>query len=331
MARVGVLGASSVVERALVRPAAALPGVEVLGVASSDPARARRLAETLGLPRTWPDHASLLEDSEVDAVYVALHNSAHAEWALRAVRAGKHVLVEKPLCLHRQDVEALHEAASATGVFVMEAVMTAHHPWLASLHECVTRQELGRLQRVEMELVFSTPEPSNYRCHPGLGGGILWDAGPYWAQLLQAVLGPLTPVSLRGLSDFSGPNGVDARFEAEVEFPGGVVARLVCAFGERHVAELRLLFEDGTLRHSQFLRPAVAPFRVNLHLTRHSTGERKVLSFPPEAYYPRQLEVFMEGLRRGTDGAVLAACRERVGLLEDLHADAWRRHGRAAP
>jgi predicted dehydrogenase len=212
----------------------------------------------------------------------------------------------------------------------MEALMTAHHPWLASLHEFVTRQEFGRLRRVEMELVFSTPEPSNYRCHPELGGGILWDAGPYWAQLLQAILGPLTPVSLRGVSDFSGPNGVDACFEAEVDFPGGVVARLDCAFGARHVAELRLLFEDGSVRHSQFLRPAVAPFRVNLHLTRHSTGERKVLSFPPEAYSPRQLEVFLEGLRRGSDGGLLSACRERVGLLGDLHADARRRHGRAA-
>lgn len=325
MLRLGILGAASIVERAIVRPAASVEGLAIAGLASSDEARARRAVEAFGMARAYPDYAALLADPSVDAVYVALYNAAHAEWALRAVEAGKHVLVEKPICLTGADVEALQRAAAATRVVVREGIMTIHHPWQAAVRGLVHSGELGRLLRVETELTFPTPDPRSYRCCPELGGGILWDAGSYGIQAVQAILGPLAPRGLRGESDFDGPNGIDSRFRAELELPEGIVAAISCAFSERVIAEFRLVFEDGTVQHSQFLRPALAPFRVNVHVNARSTGARRVLSFPPEGYYVQQLRNFVSAVRQGPDPRHLEECRERIGLLEALYADARRR------
>jgi dTDP-3,4-didehydro-2,6-dideoxy-alpha-D-glucose 3-reductase len=315
--RLGILGTPSIAERALITPSRLVPGVVVVAVASRDRSRASDFGRAHGLPRVLESYEALISDPEVDAVYVALPAALHAEWAVRAAAAGKHVLVEKPLALSTASVDAVARAASATGVLVMEAISPAHHPWQAAVRSIIGNGDLGPLARLETELAFTPPQPGNYRWRRELGGGICRDAAPYWIQFLQAAAGDLRIDNLDVHTEQDPSTGVDVRCAVEAALAGGVVARGTFAFSERHVAEHRLYFERGTLRHSGFLRPTLGPFRVNLHVN-PAAGEGRVISFPPQGYFEAQLAAFVEATRRGTDRDQLMECRARAELMDRL-------------
>ncbi|MQA94694.1 MAG: hypothetical protein GEV11_08580 [Streptosporangiales bacterium] len=122
--RIGALGAATILPWALIRPARAVDGLEVTAVASRDHGRAEAFAARHALPVVHDSYADLLDDPEVDAVYIPLPNGLHAEWALRAIEAGKHVLCEKPFTANRAEAESVAAAADAVaprGQVVMEA------------------------------------------------------------------------------------------------------------------------------------------------------------------------------------------------------------------
>ena len=141
--RFGILGAARIAPMALVRPAREGTGVEVVAVAARDERRARAFARRHRIPRTHGSYAALLADPEVDAVYVPLPNSLHAEWTIRALEAGKHVLCEKPLASNAAEAALVIEAAQRSGRLLIEAFHWRHHPLAARMREIVTSGELG--------------------------------------------------------------------------------------------------------------------------------------------------------------------------------------------
>jgi predicted dehydrogenase len=174
----GILGAARIAREWVAPAIHASERGTVVAVASRDPARGGALASTYGA-RLHGEYEALLADPAVDAVYVALPNSEHVAWSLRALDAGKHVLCEKPLALAATEIDALIAARDTTGLVAGEAFMVLHHPQWLRLRALLAEGAIGRLRSVQGAFTFFNDDPGNIRNQPALGGGALRDIGVY--------------------------------------------------------------------------------------------------------------------------------------------------------
>ncbi|MET1074633.1 MAG: Gfo/Idh/MocA family oxidoreductase [Umezawaea sp.] len=323
---IGLIGATAIAERAVVHPGAGSEEISVRAVAASDPLRAEEFAARNRIPTTHKSYDALLADPGVDAVYISLHNSAHHPWILRAAKAGKHVVVEKPLCL---DTVELAEIQEISGVRVAEAVPTAGHPWQGAVREMIADRRHGDLRAVDTELTFGAPRRGGYRDHPELGGGIFYDTASYWLQAIQATVG-LTGVTGTGESAFDGPNGVDRSLRATLSWPDGRTASLRCQVGGHHVATHEFVFDLATVTLRNFLLPVRGAVPLNL-VVRRADGGREVIRFPATSYYTEQLKAVGGWLAGGPPwGGELPAAAERIAVMTAVHRSARHRALREA-
>ncbi|ALG06661.1 Gfo/Idh/MocA family protein [Kibdelosporangium phytohabitans] len=306
---IGLIGATKIAERAILAPASNRDDAAVRAVAASDVARARDFAVRNGIERVHDDYESLIRDPDVTVVYISLHNSAHHEWAVRSASHGKHVIVEKPLCLTTSEYAEISDAAEANGVQVAEAIPTAGHPWQAAVRQMIDAEEFGPLRRIHTRIQFLTPAEGTYRTRPELGGGIFFDCASYWLQAAQSTAG-LAGATGTGASAFDGPNGTDTTFHATLRWDDGREATLDCSVGGKHVAEVEFFFESASVRLRNLLRPTMAALPLNLSVKGART---EIRSFPPIGYYEAQLDRLFT--REDSPG-------ERIALLAGIHATA---------
>jgi len=224
--RIGILGAAAIVPMALTGPARSVPEVEVLAIAARDPRRAQAFARRHKIPRAHAGYAALLADPEIDAVYNPLPNSLHAEWTLRALQAGKHVLCEKPFASNAKEAQQMAEAAASTGRVLSEGFAYRYHPLAARVQEILAGGEIGAVRHIEAQFSFLLPDLRNIRFRYDLSGGALMDAGCYPVSLIR-FLAQAEPVVTHARARLLRPQ-VDYRMEAELSLPDGHTARLVC-------------------------------------------------------------------------------------------------------
>lgn len=339
--RLGLVGATRIAVRAVVGPAGARTDVEVHAIAAGDPDRAGALAAAHGIPRVHADYAALLADPQLDAVYISTHPAAHTALALAALRAGKHALVEKPLCLGAREAHLLSLEQRRTGLVLAEAVMTAWHPWPASLAAVAAEEGLGALRGVRTEVRFPRAGRLGYRAWPELGGGVFHDVAPYWLQMLQAVR-PAAGLGAAGsgCSAFDGPAGADREFSALLEYPDGVRATLDCALDGPYRASHTFDHARGTVRVRDFLLPAAGRLRLNLLVERDGSAPR-VLTHAPLDLYAEQLGAFVSSVAATGSGSrtgsadhgsrqATAAAVERARCTEAVYVQALGVAGRRA-
>jgi xylose dehydrogenase (NAD/NADP) len=196
-----------------------------VAVASRDPAKAQRFAAELGLEASFGSYEALLASGLVDAVYVALPISMHAQWTVRALQAGRHVLCEKPFATNPTDAARCFDAAEAAGRVVVEGFMWRHHPQTVLARRLVAEGAIGRLATVRAALSVDVP-PGDIRRAPALGGGALHDLGCYCVSAARLFGGHPTRVWAEPVpDDAAGPDGaVDLRLTATMRLPGEVLA-----------------------------------------------------------------------------------------------------------
>jgi len=229
--------------------AAVIPGLrespdsELVAVASRTGERAAAYAREWDVPRAHGSYEALLDDEDVEAVYISLPNGPHVEWSVRALEAGKHVLCEKPLARRPADVESAFDAADRAGRLLMEAFMWRHHPQTHRLLELVRGGAIGELRLVRT--TFSFPLPAeDVRLDPLLAGGSLMDVGCYCVSGARLLAGE--PVQASG-HQVLGPSGVDMRLAGALVFPGGVLAQVDCAFDLPFRQGLEAVGSDGAI------------------------------------------------------------------------------------
>ncbi len=218
--------------------------VEVVAVASRDQARAEAYAREHGIERAHGSYEALLGDSEVEAVYISLPNAPHVEWSIRALEAGKHVLCEKPLSRHAEDVERAFDVADRTGRLLSEAFMYRHNPQTRRLRELVEEGAIGALRLVRSAFTFKLDDEANVRLSAELEGGALMDVGCYCVSGSRLLGGE--PEQVLG-HQVVGPSGVDVVFAGTMRFPGDVVAQFDCGFRTPDRDELEVVGEEGSL------------------------------------------------------------------------------------
>ena len=200
---------------------------DVVAVASRDSRRAADYAREHGIERAHGSYDALLEDDDVEVVYISLPNSMHVEWSIRALDAGKHVLCEKPMDKRPEAVERAFDAADRTGRLLMEAFMYRHHPQTAKLKEVVSSGAIGELRQLRSLFSFTLADEKNVRMLPELDGGAVMDLGCYCLSMERLLAGE--PEAVVGLQR-TGATGVDVGFAALLQFPGDVFGEFYCAF-----------------------------------------------------------------------------------------------------
>jgi predicted dehydrogenase len=194
---------------------------EVVAIASRDAGLAARVARQLGIPTPHGSYEALLADPTVDAVYIPLPNHLHAAWTIAAVRAGKHVLCEKPLAVTSADAERMATAAEEAGVVLMEAFMYRHHPSWVAVRRLVAEGRIGRLMAVQSWFSYFNEDPTNIRNLLEAGGGALLDIGCYGVDLSR-MLFEAEPVRVRATMRRDPLNGTDVVTAAILEFADGI-------------------------------------------------------------------------------------------------------------
>jgi xylose dehydrogenase (NAD/NADP) len=231
--RWGVLGTGSIARTVV----SANPGAFV-AVASRDAAK----AAAFGLSTSFGSYADLLASDAVDAVYVALPNALHPEWTVRALRAGKHVLCEKPFAQSRDDAVRCFDAADEAGRMCTEGFMWRLHPQTALARRLVADGAIGRPAHIRAALRITTG-PGDVRRSAPLAGGALADLGCYCASAMRLFGGEPSRVFAEAVSD-----GVDLRFSALLRLPDGVLGTFDAALDLPRADELELIGTEGTLR-----------------------------------------------------------------------------------
>jgi D-xylose 1-dehydrogenase (NADP+, D-xylono-1,5-lactone-forming) len=242
----GVLSTAAIND-ALLAAASETAAADVIAVGSRDEERARAYAREHGLERAYGSYEALLADADIEAVYISLPNRLHAEWTLRALDAGKHVLVEKPFSRHPSAVEEAFDRAEAAGLVLSEGFMWRHHPQTRRLTELVGANEVGQVRVVRTAFAFELAAErgsGDTRFDPALEGGALMDVGCYCISALRLVAGE--PERARG-EQVVGPSGVDVVFAGALAFAGEVVGLFDCGFVVPRRAALEVVGEEGSI------------------------------------------------------------------------------------
>jgi D-xylose 1-dehydrogenase (NADP+, D-xylono-1,5-lactone-forming) len=221
--------------------------VEVIAVASRDSGRAEAYAREHGLERAHGSYEALLEDPDIEAVYIPLPNGFHIPWTLRALEAGKHVLCEKPFSRRAEDVERAFDLAESLGLVLSEAFMYRHHPQTAKLAELVAQKAIGQLRVVRAAFSFPLAAErgeDDTRFDPELDGGALMDVGTYCVNAIRLLAGEPERVKAEQVL---GPSGVDVVFAGTLSHADGVVAHFDCGFVLPRRSELEVVGEEGSL------------------------------------------------------------------------------------
>lgn len=217
------------------------PETELVAVASRDRVHATEYAREWGIPRAHGSYEALLDDPEVDAVYISLPNGPHVEWSVRALDAGKHVLCEKPLTRNPDEAERAFDAADRNERLLMEAFMWRYHPQTRRLVALL--EEIGPVERIEARFGFTADE-GNVRLSRELDGGALMDVGCYCVSSARLVAGE--PLEVSG-EQRTGGDGVDVHFEGRLVFPGGVEATFECGLDMEDVDTLEVFGKNGSV------------------------------------------------------------------------------------
>lgn len=220
---------------------------ELVAVGGRDEARARAYADELGIPRAHGSYAALLADPDIDAVYVPLPIALHTEWTLAALRAGKHVLCEKPFAMTVADATACFDAAEAAGLVCLEGFMWRRHPQTALVRRLVDSGAIGDLAFVRAALTVDAPA-GDIRRTGALGGGAVLDLGCYCVSGIRLFAGePRRVAAAQVLDSAPGADGSDLRLAATLEMPGDVLAQFDVALDFPRRDELELVGTRGKI------------------------------------------------------------------------------------
>ncbi|MBN9242397.1 MAG: Gfo/Idh/MocA family oxidoreductase [Mesorhizobium sp.] len=310
MFRWGVLSTAKI-GREQVLPAIADSQNGVLAaVASRDPAKARALADRFGAPHAFGSYDELLASKAVDGVYIPLPTAQHVEWTAKAIKARKHVLVEKPLALDAKDIEPLIKLRDAHKVLVCEAFMVIYHPQWIKVRELVQSGAIGRLRHVQGAFSYFNVDPANMRNQLALGGGALPDIGVY------------PTVSTRFVTDRE-PVRVQATIERDKTFGTDIYSSVRADFGDFELSfylSTQMAARQAMVFHGDagFIEVA-SPFNAGLYdhhrieLHNHNHAEAQVFRFPGTQQYRLEVETFARAAQSGEKGGG----KERVFTLEE--------------
>lgn len=290
---VGIVGAARVAVYAMMAPAREVSRVHVAAIAARDPSRAQAFANEHGIAKVHASYEQLIADPAIDLVYVATPPSVHAGVAIKALAAGKHVLVEKPFAMDAAEAQRVLDAAKLARRRVFEAFHYRHHALWHRIVEVCRSGALGRV--VSLDAAFHTPiakTPEEFRWNARLGGGALMDLGCYPLHWVRVATGeePVVEQATMRIVD-----GVDAETRVALRFPSGTTATVACRMdGASFTAFLNIEGERGSMR---VLNPLAPQMGHKFDLT--IDGSKRTEAFDGLSTFAAQLQAVVATLIDG--------------------------------
>jgi predicted dehydrogenase len=306
------------INRALIPAIRASQHGELAAVASRDAGRAADYAREWEIPRAYGSYDALLADPEIDVVYNALPNSLHSAWSLAALRAGKHVLCEKPFALSVEDARAMFAAAREAGRVIAEAFMYRYHPRTRQLREQIEAGAIGAPRLLRASFSFTLDRPADPRWDLGLGGGALWDVGCYPVSLARYLFdeAPERVLAWQQATE----RGVDETFVATLVHSGERVAQFDCSFAAPFRTHAEVVGSEGVITLATPFRPDAA--EAGLVLRRGDQTETLPLADNPDRYLAEVEDLHAQILSGRAPGMPEAETIDNVATILRLYAAA---------
>jgi predicted dehydrogenase len=243
----GVLGCAGIAEKSVIPGILAADNAKLYAVSSRKAgSRLDEFRDRFGPVRAYTSYEELLDDPEIDAVYIPLPNSLHYEWTLKAAEKKKHILCEKPLGINADEVRAMKAAADENGVLLMEAFAYRHSPLTRKVKELVTGGTVGKVRFMESHFSFNLDDSENVRLIRELGGGATFDIGCYNLNIIRYILGS-EPTDVFAVGEMDAETGIDMSSCVMLEFGQGVKAVSYCSFRCSPRSEYTILGETGLI------------------------------------------------------------------------------------
>lgn len=305
------------INRKLIPPLRASKRNILTTVASRSLETAQKYASEHHIPNALGSYEALLDDPDIDVIYIPLPNHLHAEWAIRAVQAGKHVLCEKPLALTTGEVEAMMEAAQASGKIIAEAFMYRHHPQTLKIQEMIAGGKIGQVRLVKGAFTYNLSRPDDVRLDSAMGGGSLWDVGCYPLSFVRMILNS-EPEEVFGWQT-TAPSGIDDLFVAQARFPGEVYAQFESSFRLPYQADMEIIGDTGSI----FVPTPFIPQKAEKIRFSRSDGFQVTLRMPGAELYIGEVEDMADAILLNKAPRIsLADSRGNVAAISALYESA---------
>jgi len=268
---------------------------ELVAVASRDQKIAEDYADKWNIPNAFGSYQDMLTSEIVDAVYIGLPNHLHAEWSIKAMEAGAHVLCEKPFATSVDDVDQMITASRQNKRALSEAFMYRHHPQTKIAGEMIQNGQLGDICILRGVFNFTITNPQNIRLVPQYGGGSLWDVGIYPVSFAQFIMGGL-PERVSGFQ-WIGKAGVDETFAGILNYSDDRMAMISSSFRMPFHTSIEILGTEGRLTLN---RPFVTMDKKRQMVFHPRDGEPKEVPVPKKELYLGEVEDMNNAILDGT-------------------------------
>jgi predicted dehydrogenase len=217
----------------------------VVAVSSRDLTRARQFADKMQVPVAYGSYEELLADPTIQAVYIPLPNNDHKPWTIKALQAGKHVLVEKPFALNSYEAQEMVGVSVEKSLVLMEGFNYRYHSRIQKALETIKKGELGKLRFVHCSFSFPLENPDDFRLVPALGGGALYDLGCYCVDFQRLAVGR-EPEAVQARYH-AGGSGVDLQMQVTLDFGNQIYGSFEVAFNAAHQNTVRIIGTDAVM------------------------------------------------------------------------------------
>ena len=302
--RWGILGAAKIAVRDVIPAMQMSENCEIYAIASRNAEKAKISADELKIPKYYGSYEELLADPEIEAVYIPLPNHLHVEWAIKAARAGKHSLCEKPIGLNAPEVRKLIEIRDQTGVKIQEAFMVRTHPkWLA-VRDLIREERIGKLEAITGFFSYFNDDVSNIRNRREMGGGGLLDIGCYCVNISRFILGA-EPANVLGFIKRDDNTGIDKLTSAILDFPNAL-ATFTCSTQIVPYQRMQFFGTKGRLEvQIPFNIPSAAPTRIFIDDGTNLYGESiEITEFEASNKFTIQGDLFSRAISTRTEQAI---------------------------
>jgi len=316
--RIGILGTANIASQ-LIDGVRASTKLDIVAVASSNADKAAAFARETGVPQSYPTYEALLADPAIDAIYNPLPNNLHAEWSIRAIESGKHVLCEKPLATSPDDARAMFAAAKRARVILVEGYPYRAQPQTIRLRGLLAEGAIGKVRFVQASIGFPMSDPKNIRLNPALAGGALMDAGCYPVSLVRMIAGT-RPTRVHAMADFA-DTGVDRTLVASLEHGNSLLAQISTSFATARHRHAFIAGDAGSIGTNYFNDTSTAMPAV-LELKRGSgwDAKRESIENATTNGFLAQAESFCDLVTHGWDRWTGVSEQESIDIAVTLEA-----------
>lgn len=274
---------------------------ELVAIASRTEEGAAEYAARNGIPYAYGSYESLLASRSIDCVYIPLPVSMHAEWAIKALEAGKHVMCEKPLTANAKEAEAIRRKVKKTKLAFIEAFHYRYHPLMLRVGELVSSGAIGEVKKVSAVFCIILPDPRKVQFKAELAGGALLDVGCYPVSFVRWIAGA-KKARVERAQALKAPSGIDLTTRAILRFDNGVIGKIHCSLIVPRPQTATVVGTEGSITvHWPFSPVAeVGPLHLNLYrLTLKNKKGKQNIRVASDVSYYYQLEAFCRAVRTG--------------------------------